>query len=66
MPRKLTTSELAETVGLTDIRIRQMILNGEIKAERFGRAYMIDAKYIEIIKSRPERRGRPQKEKKVA
>ena len=58
MSKKITTKELAAGVELSDIRIRQMIHSGEIKAEKFGRDYMIDIKYVEIIKSRPERRGR--------
>jgi len=58
MRRKITTKELAIEVELSDIRIRQMILSGEIKAEKFGRDYMIDVEYIKIIKNRPERRGR--------
>ncbi len=58
MSKKITTKELASAVELSDIRIRQMILSGEIHAEKFGRDYMIDVEYIEIIKNRPERRGR--------
>ncbi len=58
MSKKITTKELAIVVELSDIRIRQMILSGEIKAEKFGRDYMIDVEYIKIIKNRPERRGR--------
>jgi len=58
MSNKITTKELASAVELSDIRIRQMILSGEIYAEKFGRDYMIDVEYIEIIKNRPERRGR--------
>ena len=58
MGKKITTKELASAVELSDIRIRQMILSGEINAEKFGRDYMIDVEYIEIIKKRPERRGR--------
>lgn len=64
MSKKLTTIEIADAVGLSDIRIRQMILSGEIRAEKFGRDYMIDEEYVEIIKNRPERRGR--KHKKAA
>jgi hypothetical protein len=64
MSKKITTKELAGEVELSDIRIRQMILRGDIKAEKFGRDYMIDAEYIEIIRNRPERRGR--KHKKAA
>ncbi len=58
MRKKITTKELAIEVELSDIRIRQMILSGEIKAEKFGRDYMIDVEYIKIVKNRPERRGR--------
>lgn len=58
---KLTTKELAKQVDLTYGRIHQMIAEGEIEAERFGNAYMIDSKYVAIIKARPEKRGRKRK-----
>lgn len=61
MSRKLTTKELAEQVNLSPIRIVQLIQKGFIEAEKFGRDYIVDAKYIAIILSRPERRGRPKK-----
>ena len=61
MSRKLTTKELAEQVNLSPIRIVQLIQKGFIEAEKFGRDYIVDAKYIEIILSRHERRGRPKK-----
>lgn len=61
--RKLTTKELAAEVGLTYVRINQMIQSGEIEAEKIGRDYLIDEKYIEIIRNRPERRGRKPKKK---
>lgn len=54
----LTTKELADQVGLTTGRINQMIWTGEIIAEKRGRDYLIDEKYIEIIKNRPEKRGK--------
>ncbi len=58
MSNKITTTEFAERVDLTAPRIRQLIMMGVIEAEKFGRDYMIDVKYIEVIKNRPERRGR--------
>ena len=54
----LTTKELADRVNLTPGRINQMIWSGEIEAEKRGRDYLIDDKYIEIIKNRPEKRGK--------
>lgn len=61
MSKKLTTKEIAEQVNLSPIRIVQLIQKGFIEAEKFGRDYIVDSKYIEIILSRPERRGRPKK-----
>jgi hypothetical protein len=58
MSKKLTTNDLAREVDLSVIRILQLIKNGEIEAEKFGRDWVIDSKYIEIIQNRPERRGR--------
>ncbi len=58
MSKKLTANEIAEKVELGARRIRKMIADGEIRAKKFGRDWVIDAKYIEIIKNRPERRGR--------
>lgn len=54
----LTTKELADEVKLTTGRINQMIWNGEIEAEKKGRDYLIEDKYIEVINNRPERRGK--------
>jgi len=39
----LSTSEAAEILGVVDSRIRQLILNKEIPAVKFGRAWMIKA-----------------------
>ncbi len=61
MSKKLTTKEIAEQVKLSPIRIIQLIQNGFIEAEKFGRDYMVDSKYVEIILTRPEKRGRPKK-----
>ena len=66
MSKKLTTKQLASEVGLTYNRINQMITGGDILAEKVGRDYLIDDSYIEIIKNRPEKRGRPKKARKLA
>ena len=63
--KKLSTNELANAVGLTRIRINQMIQSGEIEAEKLGRDYFVDEKYIQIIENRPERRGRKPKKSEV-
>jgi excisionase family DNA binding protein len=58
MSKKISTNEFAERMGLTPFRIRQLIYDGSIKAEKIGRDWIIDEKYIVAIKNRPERRGR--------
>ena len=58
---KLTTQQFAEKVSLTYGRVHQLIVSGEIPAERFGKMYVIDEKYVDIINNRPERRGRKPK-----
>ena len=58
MNKMLSTVEFAEMMKVTPFRIRQMIYDGSIKAEKIGRDWIIDAKYIDVIKNRPERRGR--------
>jgi excisionase family DNA binding protein len=54
----LSTIEFAEMMNVTPFRVRQMIYDGSIKAEKIGRDWVINAKYVDVIKNRPERRGR--------
>lgn len=63
MRKNLTTNDLANAVNLSVIRILQLIKTGEIKAEKFGRDWVIDEKYVEIIKNRPENRGKYERRK---
>ncbi|MGD9564489.1 MAG: hypothetical protein AB7Q37_18865 [Pyrinomonadaceae bacterium] len=58
----LTTPEFAAAVGLTSPRIIQLLKSGEIQGKKYGRDWMIDDKWVEIVKNRPERRGRPRKD----
>jgi excisionase family DNA binding protein len=54
----LSTIEFAEMMNVTPFRVRQMIYDGSIKAEKIGRDWVINAKYVDVIKNRPERSGR--------
>jgi excisionase family DNA binding protein len=57
----LTTQETAQLLGISDGRVRRMILDGIIKAEKFGRSNMIkksDAEKVKIY----GKVGRPKKE----
>lgn len=60
----LTTKEAAERLGVTPARVRQLILSGELPAEKFGRDLMIKAADLKLVEDRPI--GRPAKAKKNA
>jgi excisionase family DNA binding protein len=57
----LTTQETAQLLGLSDGRIRRMVLDGIIKAEKFGRLNMIKKSDAEKVKVYGKV-GRPNKE----
>lgn len=37
----LTTQQAAAELGVTDSRVRQLIIDGKLPAQRFGRSHMI-------------------------
>lgn len=61
MGNLLTTKEAANILGVTYVRINQLITAGELPAEKYGRDYMVKIADVESLKNRPERRGRPKK-----
>jgi excisionase family DNA binding protein len=58
----LTTKETAEKLGVSAGRIRQMILAGQLHAEKFGRELMISETDIKAVSNR--KTGRPKKTEK--
>jgi excisionase family DNA binding protein len=47
-----TTNEAAAALGVTSARVRQMILKGELEAEKFGRDLMISVDAVAKAKKR--------------
>lgn len=43
----MTAAEAAEALGVTVYRVYALIRDGKLKAEKFGRAYMVDAGSVE-------------------
>lgn len=56
MKREFTTKEVADELGLSDSRIRQMVLAGEIDHRYFGRVLVITEKGMKQAQNRPDRR----------
>ena len=57
MSEKLTTEAAAKTLGVTPGRIRQMVLDGSLEAEKFGSNLAIDATSVEAAKQRKTKPG---------
>lgn len=62
MGKLYTTESAAELLGVTPARVRQLILEGRLKSEKYGRDHLIQEPelqwYTEEGKKRP---GRPRK-----
>jgi excisionase family DNA binding protein len=57
----LTTQQAADKLGVTQGRIRQLILSGDLPSEKVGRDRMIREEDLKLVEKRPGR-GRPKKE----
>jgi excisionase family DNA binding protein len=58
----LTTTEVAQRLGVTVRRINDLITSGRLPAARFGRAYMIKESDLKLVETRTP--GRPPKSAK--
>ena len=58
---RVTTKEAARILGITDGRVRQMILKGQLPAKRFGRALTLPRSDVESLQRR--KAGRPKEER---
>jgi excisionase family DNA binding protein len=59
MAQTLTTQEAAARLGISAIRVRQLIGAGRLPAEKFGRDYMIKEEDLDLVADRKP--GRPRK-----
>lgn len=58
----LTTIDAAKKIGVTDARIRQIIADGRLKADKFGGSFVIAEK--DLAKYKPNKRGPKPKSRK--
>lgn len=60
----LTTKEAAEKLGVSYVRINQLIVAGRLPAQKMGRDYVIDESDLKLVADRkPGRPRKPEKEK---
>lgn len=59
MSATLTTKEAAARLGVSAARVRQLVLAGNLPAEKFGRDLMIKETDLKLVEERPM--GRPPK-----
>jgi excisionase family DNA binding protein len=59
----LTTTQTAERLKVSQTRVRQMIIEGIIKAEKVGRDNFISENEVKRLESVERKPGRPAKEK---
>ena len=63
----LTAAEAADRIGCSDARVRQMIRDGEIQAEKISpRMWLIQKSEVERVRKIPYTTGRPRKNKDSA
>ncbi len=55
----LTTAETAHRLGVTTTRVRQMITDGVIIAEKFGRDFFVPEFEVERVEQLDRKPGRP-------
>ena len=45
----LTTQQAAAELGVNDSRVRQLIRSGDLKAQQFGRAYLLESTEVKKL-----------------
>jgi excisionase family DNA binding protein len=56
----ITTQQAAAELGISDSRVRQLIISGDLPAQRFGRSHMIKRSDLKDVVV--GNRGRPRKD----
>jgi excisionase family DNA binding protein len=57
------TAEAGRRLGISDARVRALIMSGRLKAIKVGGAWLIDPKDLDAVKDRKV--GRPRKARKT-
>ena len=58
----ITTKKAAELLGISAVRVRQLIVAGQLKSEKAGRDHLLDeAEVLRFNREARRPRGRPRK-----
>lgn len=57
----LNTAQAADVLGVTSIRVRQLIAEGRLKPTRVGSVYLLLRSDVEAFKKQKRAPGRPKK-----
>ena len=60
MPTPITTAEAAKRLGISAIRVRQLIASGRLPAVKLGRDWLIQVADLDLVQHRPT--GRPRQD----
>lgn len=57
----MTTETAAKYLGVTAQRVRQLVVSEEIRAEKYGRDYLLDSASVRSYGKARRKPGRPKK-----
>lgn len=60
----ITTTEAAVRLGISSARIRQLVANGKLPAQKFGPVNMVRESDLDLIRNRPSAGRPPNREKR--
>lgn len=55
----LSTQQAAEKLGISQVRVRELLKSGKLKGRRVGRSWVVDESSVDARLIQPQKAGRP-------
>lgn len=55
----LSTEQAAERLGITPVRVRELLRSGKLEGQRVGRSWVVDESSVRARLAQPPKAGRP-------